>query len=297
MSIWWCNQSRRWEPEHSAGVVCSSASGNQTFRKTVGEVKTGDIIVHYRQGHGVVAFSRAKENGSYHVALPHLPKGVDYGDGWRFLTEYWVLQKPIAVDDVREKMSTHTCKGYPIRRDGKGKQGYFFRFDLAGLKILVMCAGEPTPAWLLRTADKELEAKRFKLSADYAPTADEHEFRQMVSKLRKKGIIPMPVGHAKPATVRTTGKAYFRDPLVKVWLLQESHGKCEGCGKPAPFTGEDGEPFLESHHVRPLADGGSDKITNAVVLCPNCHRRVHHGVGRKTFTKSLYAKTPRLVKE
>jgi 5-methylcytosine-specific restriction protein A len=76
-----------------------------------------------------------------------------------------------------------------------------------------------------------------------------------------------------------------------------SHGKCESCGKLAPFTGDDGEPFLESHHVRRLADGGSDKITNAVVLCPNCHRRSHQGADRKAFTKSLYAKISRLVKE
>jgi predicted HNH restriction endonuclease len=61
--------------------------------------------------------------------------------------------------------------------------------------------------------------------------------------------------------------------------------------------GDDGEPFLESHHVRPLADGGSDKTTNAVVLCPNCHRRSHLGADRKAFKAGLYAKIPRLVKE
>ena len=95
----------------------------------------------------------------------------------------------------------------------------------------------------------------------------------------------------------TTSQAYVRDPLVKTWVLQNAHGRCEACGNPAPFTGEDGEPFLESHYVRPLANGGSDKITNAAALCPNCHRRCHLGADRREFTDCLYAKVPRLVLE
>jgi Predicted restriction endonuclease len=153
------------------------------------------------------------------------------------------------------------------------------------------------PAKIKRTADKVLKGKRSKPPADYTPTADERLLEQRVSKLRKKEITTKPKGQAKPATVPTTGRAYVRDPLVKAWVLQKANGRCEGCGKPAPFTGDDGEPFLESHHVRTLADGGSDKITNAVVLCPNCHRRSHQGADRKDFKASLYAKIPRLVRE
>ncbi|WP_444959398.1 HNH endonuclease [Microbulbifer sp. ZKSA002] len=39
----------------------------------------------------------------------------------------------------------------------------------------------------------------------------------------------------------------------------------------------EGEPFLEVHHLRRLADNGSVTITNAVALCPNCHREFHYG--------------------
>jgi 5-methylcytosine-specific restriction protein A len=134
-------------------------------------------------------------------------------------------------------------------------------------------------------------------SPDYAPTADEGELQRRVSKLRKETITTTPAGQEKPVAVVTTSQAYVRDPLVKAWVLQNAHGRCEACGNPAPFTGEDREPFLESHNVRPLADGGSDKITNAVALCPNCHRRCHLGADRKDFTESLYARIPRLVRE
>ena len=150
---------------------------------------------------------------------------------------------------------------------------------------------------LLRTADKVVDAKRPKSQADYAPTADERLLQQRVSKLRKTEITTTPVGQEKPATVTTTARAYVRDPLVKAWVLQKANGRCEGCRKPAPFTGDDGEPFLECHHVRPLADGGSDRISNAVALCPNCHRCSHQGANRKAFTAGLYAKIRRLVRE
>ncbi|MBE7567833.1 hypothetical protein [Acidithiobacillus sp. HP-11] len=30
------------------------------------------------------------------------------------------------------------------------------------------------------------------------------------------------------------------------------------------------------HRVRQLADNGSDTVTNAVALCPNCDREVHY---------------------
>jgi predicted HNH restriction endonuclease len=134
-------------------------------------------------------------------------------------------------------------------------------------------------------------------SPDYAPIADEGELQRRVSMLRKETITTTPAGQEKPVAVATTSQAYVRDPLVEAWVLQNAHGKCEGCGNPAPFTGDDGEPFLESHHVRPLADGGSDKITNAAALCPNCHRRCLLGADRKDFTESLYAKIPRLVRQ
>jgi 5-methylcytosine-specific restriction protein A len=80
-------------------------------------------------------------------------------------------------------------------------------------------------------------------------------------------------------------------------VLQNAHGRCEACGNPATFTGEDGAPFLESHHDRPLAHGGSDKISNTLALCPNCHRRCHLDADRKEFTESLYAKISRLARE
>ncbi|MCH9003886.1 MAG: HNH endonuclease [Proteobacteria bacterium] len=45
-------------------------------------------------------------------------------------------------------------------------------------------------------------------------------------------------------------------------------------GYPAELIKEN-QPYLECHHVKRLADGGDDAISNAVALCANCHRRMH----------------------
>ena len=42
-----------------------------------------------------------------------------------------------------------------------------------------------------------------------------------------------------------------------------------------PFLKINGARYLEVHHLKRLADGGSDTIENAVAVCPNCHRELH----------------------
>ena len=100
MAIWWCNQSRQWTKERGLGIVCSSdEAGNVTYRKTVGEARADDVVVHYCSPN-VVAFSRAKENGKWYNQLPRVADD-DYGAGWRFRTNYFDLREPIHRDMVR----------------------------------------------------------------------------------------------------------------------------------------------------------------------------------------------------
>jgi 5-methylcytosine-specific restriction protein A len=71
---------------------------------------------------------------------------------------------------------------------------------------------------------------------------------------------------------------YRRNADVIVAVLNRANGICERCNKNAPFVRRsDGTPFLEVHHRKPLAEGGEDTTENALALCPNCHREVHHG--------------------
>lgn len=56
-------------------------------------------------------------------------------------------------------------------------------------------------------------------------------------------------------------------------------------------------PTLEVHHLRRLADGGSDTVANAVALCPNCHREIHYGINKSALVDSMYKKLLRLAHE
>lgn len=43
----------------------------------------------------------------------------------------------------------------------------------------------------------------------------------------------------------------------------------------APFKNKQNEPYLETHHIEWLSQGGDDTIENTVALCPNCHKKMH----------------------
>ena len=81
------------------------------------------------------------------------------------------------------------------------------------------------------------------------------------------------------------------------WILNFANGICECCKKPAPFNKEDGTSFLEVHHLKRLADGGSDTTTNAIAVCPNCHRELHFGVNKENIKMKLYDSVNRLIPE
>ena len=85
----------------------------------------------------------------------------------------------------------------------------------------------------------------------------------------------------KPATRARTTTEFVRNPSVVAAAILRSGGACEmpKC-KHALFNRDDGSPFLEVHHITPLAEGGDDTLRNAAALCPMCHREVHHGVNR-----------------
>ena len=68
-----------------------------------------------------------------------------------------------------------------------------------------------------------------------------------------------------------------RSAIVAQYALCRSKGHCEGCEQPAPFMRRNGQPYLEIHHIRALADGGADHPLNVAAVCPNCHSRVTHG--------------------
>lgn len=140
-----------------------------------------------------------------------------------------------------------------------------------------------------RSIREALNAPSTLTPEDFAPTADDATLEQRAAKLERQPLKDEPKGIERPEQTQSKGKSYVRDPEVRAWVRQQAKGRCEGCGEPAPFE-KDGRPFLEVHHVKHLAQEGSDRTSNAVALCPNCHRRCHHSSDRDEFTASLYKK-------
>jgi len=129
----------------------------------------------------------------------------------------------------------------------------------------------------------------------FQPTDDESVLNKRVSKLIEKNLSE-PKGYEVPKAVERLQKIYYRDPMVKAWVLQQSKGICENCGEKAPFYLSDGTPYLEVHHVIPLSLFGADTTSNCVALCPNCHRALHYSQNAKELIEKLYDNIKRLQK-
>jgi len=133
-----------------------------------------------------------------------------------------------------------------------------------------------------------------------------HEGNDQVPSTRKidptprypviQNSLEKPTGQIEPKKVTTSSSTFERSQDVKAWVLQSASGICECCEEPAPFTTK-GVDYLEVHHVRPLAEGGSDTPQNAVAICPNCHKALHHSDNKAVMRERLYASVARLVRE
>ncbi len=126
------------------------------------------------------------------------------------------------------------------------------------------------------------------------PSLDPIEVVQRASRLATRGRIARPNGSEKPKVVVSgSSRRHLRLPAVACYVLQRADGKCELCDE-TPFRTDHGEPFLEVHHLRGLADGGPDTPDNAAALCPNCHRELHYGANRRERLKALRARVAEL---
>lgn len=109
------------------------------------------------------------------------------------------------------------------------------------------------------------------------PATDEEQetyFRQI--SMDELKTIACARGSRGPRISTTQVNVYTRDAAVREYALRRANGVCQLCGNEAPFKKEDGTPYLESHHIIWLKDGGEDTIENTVALCPNCHRKMHY---------------------
>jgi 5-methylcytosine-specific restriction protein A len=93
--------------------------------------------------------------------------------------------------------------------------------------------------------------------------------------------------NASASTKERRRNVYVRSEAVRAYVLKRAEGRCEGCDAEAPFKTKRGQPYLEPHHTRRLADGGPDHPAHVIALCPTCHRRVHHAQDGEEYNERL----------
>ncbi len=81
--------------------------------------------------------------------------------------------------------------------------------------------------------------------------------------------------HNGPADTYTTKTQLRRNALLVLAAKAKANGVCQLCGTVLDFNDGTGKPYLEVHHIIPLADDGPDELNNMTALCPNCHRKMH----------------------
>ena len=148
---------------------------------------------------------------------------------------------------------------------------------------IVKLAGEPFVDEEIDSDGKSRKVWKFPLklvttnylSEDFVEERQKEEYKRAAEMLTPTLLQLAKTINQVVSEVTTTSKTYVRNPVIAKFAKQRANGYCELCGQKAPFE-VGGEPFLESHHIVPVSEGGMDSVDNVAALCPNCHRRVHY---------------------
>jgi hypothetical protein len=142
-NIWWVNQGDSIKSEREDGVLCAPIKTENArliphWERLV-EIGPEDVIVHYANGN-LLYVSRATAaavtaNRPYgRFDEVHLVK-VDYQD----------LNPPIPLSKFSEDLQKLAIKDGPLNITGGVKEGYLWRFNLEGLKIIQ--SSQPETKW------------------------------------------------------------------------------------------------------------------------------------------------------
>jgi len=81
-------------------------------------------------------------------------------------------------------------------------------------------------------------------------------------------------GYGQPCKLdHAGGKHVMRKsipPVIKRKIAQESQSTCPFCGEYDVSTGQ-------FHHIKPVAEGGTNSSKNLIYLCANCHSKITQG--------------------
>lgn len=144
---------------------------------------------------------------------------------------------------------------------------------------------------LLNKKTKKTSETRLKREKNIEVIAEEKEDFNFQSEIQKevfniKYNSNELVYESKPkkSKKKSTVSAYGRDASVSARSLLLANYKCEINSNHETFTSYfNKENYVEAHHLIPMSfsedfEMSLDVEANIVALCPNCHRKIHHGL-------------------
>ena len=287
MAIFYVYQNQTYDHEHDGGYVWSPQrtknGGENLGYRIMTEIHKGDFIIHHAST-AIQAISIALTD-CYEEQQPGALKNaktiVDWdNDGYRVDVNYIDFDIPLNMRDYKDWLEEHWEKDSAFNRKGAGKQQYMCHVSNEHVRFLMEQAKkhQSTPAVLevIERVYKQAGGKVEVLEEEYTDRVaevDRQEAQRLTGEVLQAKAREASRRKVKPRQTTTT--TYYRNPVIAKAAKERANGVCQLCGMPAPFVDKDGNPYLESHHIIWLSEGGEDTIENTVALCPNCHMRMH----------------------
>jgi 5-methylcytosine-specific restriction enzyme A len=101
------------------------------------------------------------------------------------------------------------------------------------------------------------------------------------------------IGNETPERTAYSGTFIVRDGQVREAVRKRAKGRCEYCGE-LGFKMQNGDNYIEAHHIINLAKQGPDTLDNVIALCPNHHRQAHFGDDRVEIEAEFKIKLARI---
>ena len=137
-NFWWVNQGQTYEEEIDNKCIWAPIKNEkgQTFFhwRNVSKVKSGDIILHYRNGE-IFGFSIANSDAD----SAKRPFDSEQWDelGWKVDLDYNLFEQPIPLDKFSKEIYEDGKKYFPIASDYSVNQGYLYKLDPKQFKKIV----------------------------------------------------------------------------------------------------------------------------------------------------------------
>jgi 5-methylcytosine-specific restriction protein A len=285
MAYFFVFQNKTYSQEHDGSYLWAPQSNSQGHLRhhwtRVSAIRKNDIIIHSYRTY-IKAISIATTDAVSAAIPPEISEHAWDSSGWKVSTKYYEVPNPVHSQKyVQTLRELYPDKDGPYNSSNRGNMGYLFGTNRLVLHFLmneslknqISPEDRTTVQRLIETVDT-LETLLYGGETDYT-----REVGDIVVNNLEKSIAEMKrtlvLHDGGNETYSTTSHQYRRDPRIAAIAVLRAKGRCDRCGKDAPFISVRGIPFLESHHIIPRAEAGPDNLINVCAMCPNCHRGMH----------------------